>query len=101
MASGMAPKETNHDSIATVFQDVTVDESSRKSKSIRQISLKSLKRPLSSFCTVTLSGQRRVRNVMYDALEHVIIDQIRMVMLGERIYKHRDRYLEACKTAKK
>lgn len=49
------------------------------------------------FWASTPSAQGGIRTVMYDAVEDVILDQIRMDVLGQTITKHTDQYFEAGK----
>lgn len=52
------------------------------------------------FCASTLSAQGGVRTIVYDAVEHVITDQIKTVLLGDTINNHVAKFFEAGKTSK-
>lgn len=47
------------------------------------------------FCTVTLSGQEGISTRVYNCLEHVNPDHIRMAVIFDFIDKTVDRYIEA------
>lgn len=49
------------------------------------------------FWAVSSSGQRRIRYVVYDAVEHVILYQIMISVLGEKTSKHVDQHFKAFK----
>lgn len=51
------------------------------------------------FRAVTLSAQWRIRTVLYDAMKHVIFDQIETAVLGEIVEKHVDKQFEAGKAS--
>lgn len=47
------------------------------------------------FHVATLSVQGEIRTVVYDAVEHIILDQIGMAVLGEKTNKPVDDYFQA------
>lgn len=51
------------------------------------------------FRAVTLSAQGGIRTMVYDAVEHVILDHIRKAVLDERINQSVEQYFEAGKAS--
>lgn len=52
------------------------------------------------FKAANLNAQGGIHTVVYNTVEHVILDQIRTVVLGKTTTKHFEQYFESVKAAK-
>lgn len=97
MRPGSAP-EGDDNSIATSLQEAIADEAKSQVAEVLEIVPDIMKEAVNLlFRAATLSAQERVCTVVYHAVEHVFLDQIRTAVLGETINKPPDQYFKAGK----
>lgn len=100
MVPGPAP-EYDDDSIASLQQDVKDDNVKLRIANALEKILGMVEETDGQLLHASIhSAQGGTRTVVYDAVEHVILDQIRKAVLVETINIHIDQYFEAGKPSK-